>query len=126
MRYDLKKRRRELGLTLEEVAKMCNVGKSTVRKWETGIIENMKIDKVELLAKALQITPYEIMGIKEPLIWDNLKAKDKMFVVDNNIPVYDKDGNKLDWTKWKDLSIEEQRAIYTFFEMVSKNHKKNK
>ncbi len=38
----IKNRRLELGLTLEEVGKMVGVGKSTVMKWETGYIENMK------------------------------------------------------------------------------------
>lgn len=35
-------RRQELGLTLEEVGDYVGVGKSTVRKWEHGDIENMK------------------------------------------------------------------------------------
>lgn len=55
-------RRKELGLTLEEVGNMVGVGKSTVRKWETGDIENMKRDKIALLAKALQVSPAYIMG----------------------------------------------------------------
>jgi transcriptional regulator with XRE-family HTH domain len=62
---NLKKRRIELGLTLEEVGNIVGVGKSTVRKWETGSIENMKRDKIALLAKALQTTPLFIMGVEE-------------------------------------------------------------
>ena len=34
-------RRQELGLTLEEVGDYVGVGKSTVRKWEHGDIENI-------------------------------------------------------------------------------------
>lgn len=64
-REDLKNRRIELGLTLEEVANIVGVGKSTVRKWETGFIANMKRDKIELYAKALKTTPIFIMGIEE-------------------------------------------------------------
>lgn len=55
--YDIRSRRQELGLTLEEVGKMVGVGKSTVRKWEEGMIENMRRDKISLLASALQISP---------------------------------------------------------------------
>ncbi len=55
-------RRKELGLTLEEVGKIVGVGKSTVRKWETGDIENMRRDKIALLAKALKVSPAFIMG----------------------------------------------------------------
>ncbi len=60
----LKDRRLELNLTLEEVGNMVGVAKSTVRKWETGMIENMKRDKITLLAKALQVSPAFIMGIE--------------------------------------------------------------
>jgi transcriptional regulator with XRE-family HTH domain len=61
-------RRKELGLTLEEVGDIVGVSKSTVRKWETGYIENMKRDKIALLAKALQTTPLYIMGIKDVVV----------------------------------------------------------
>ena len=58
---DLKQRRQELGLTLEELGEACGVGKSTVRKWETGAIKNMRRDKVLLLAKKLQVDPMMII-----------------------------------------------------------------
>lgn len=61
----LKKRRLELELTLEQVGNLVGVTKSTVRKWETGAIENMKRDKIALLAKALKVEPAFIMGISE-------------------------------------------------------------
>lgn len=50
-------RRKELGLTLEEVGKIVGVSKSTVKKWEDGYISNMKRDKIALLAKALKLNP---------------------------------------------------------------------
>lgn len=65
MKPDIKGRRKELNLTLEEVGNMVGVGKSTVRKWETGDIENMKRDKIVKLAKALKVSPSYIMGIEE-------------------------------------------------------------
>ena len=58
---DLKSRRLELGLTLEEVGDLVGVGKSTVRKWENGMIDNMKRDKIALLAKALRISPLQLV-----------------------------------------------------------------
>ena len=57
--------RLERNMTLEEVATIVGVGKSTVRKWETGMIANMKRDKIALLAKALGTTPAYLMGWKE-------------------------------------------------------------
>ena len=61
----IKQLRTEKGMTLEQVATIVGVGKSTVRKWETGMIANMKRDKIALLAQALGTTPTYLMGWKE-------------------------------------------------------------
>ena len=61
----IKDLRKEKGLTLEQVADIVGVGKSTVRKWETGMIANMKRDKIASLAKALGTTPEYLMGWEE-------------------------------------------------------------
>ena len=65
MAQRIKTLRQERGLTLEQVAEVVGVGKSTVRKWETGMIANMRRDKIADLAKALGTTPAYLMGWKE-------------------------------------------------------------
>jgi transcriptional regulator with XRE-family HTH domain len=69
MENEMSKKIKELrlakGMTLEQVADIVGVGKSTVRKWETGMIANMKRDKIALLATALSTTPAYLMGWKE-------------------------------------------------------------
>ena len=69
MENELSRKIKELRLakkmTLEQVADIVGVGKSTVRKWETGMIANMKRDKIALLAKALSTTPADLMGWEE-------------------------------------------------------------
>lgn len=65
MAQRIKKLRQEKGLTLEQVADVVGVGKSTVRKWETGMIANMRRDKIADLAKALGTTPAYLMGWPE-------------------------------------------------------------
>ncbi len=65
MAQRIKNLRQEKGLTLEQVADVVGVGKSTVRKWETGMIANMKRDKIASLAKALGTTPEYLMGWEE-------------------------------------------------------------
>lgn len=62
--------RQERGLTLEQVAEVVGVGKSTVRKWETGMIANMRRDKIADLAKALGTTPAYLMG------WENQEEQE--------------------------------------------------
>ena len=65
MAQRIKKLRQEKSMTLEQVADVVGVGKSTVRKWETGMIANMKRDKIASLAKALGTTPEYLMGWEE-------------------------------------------------------------
>ena len=57
----IKARRLELDLTLEDVAKAVGVGRSTVQRWESGLIKNMGRDKIAKLASVLQINPVELV-----------------------------------------------------------------
>ena len=61
----LKQRRKELGLTMKEVAKAVGVSEPTVSRWESGNIANMGRDKINALSKVLQLSPTEIMGIDD-------------------------------------------------------------
>ena len=66
-------------MTLEEVAQMVGVGKSTVRKWENGDIANMRRDKISKLAAALGTTPGYLMGWDDtPSLPDNILPMPKM------------------------------------------------
>lgn len=64
-------RRKELGLTLEEVGKAVGVGKSTVRKWENGMIKNMGRDKIAALASVLHLDP--VAFVPAPVSWQDLQ-----------------------------------------------------
>lgn len=58
----IKTLRKERGLTLQQVGDFVGVGKSTVRKWESGEIKNMGRDKIALVARALSVDPAYLMG----------------------------------------------------------------
>ena len=105
----LKRKRQELNLTLEEVGNIVGVGKSTVRKWENGMIENMGRDKIALLAKALNISPLVLLDMDEDIyksagidimrvpLYDKLCCGNGGFVDDNiieMIPIPSKGLNK--------------------------------
>ncbi len=57
--------RTQKGLTLEELGNIVGVGKSTVRKWENGIIANMRRDKILKVSEALGVSPAYLMGWEE-------------------------------------------------------------
>jgi len=54
--------RKQNNLTLEQVGNAVGVGKSTVRKWESGEIANMRRDKIAKLVSALHTSPAYLMG----------------------------------------------------------------
>ena len=61
----IKQRRLELGYTAEAIAKLLNKNRATIYRYENGDIENMPIDVLEPLAKALNTTPAYLMGWQE-------------------------------------------------------------
>ncbi len=58
----IRERRMELGLTIREVAIALGTAESTVFRYETSSIQNMRIDKIVELAKVLKCTPDYLLG----------------------------------------------------------------
>ena len=58
----LKKRRIELGYTLDKVASQCDVASSTVLRWESGEISKIKRYHIYMLAKVLHIPVWSVLG----------------------------------------------------------------
>lgn len=58
-------RRKELELTMKQVAEAVGVSEGTVSRWESGAIANMKRDKIHALAKVLKTTATFVMTGEE-------------------------------------------------------------
>ena len=67
----IKKRRLELGYSFQDLADKTNMSKSTLQRYETGTIKNLPLDKLDVLASALQTTPSYLMG------WNEVKEEPK-------------------------------------------------
>ena len=61
----IKKRRKELGMTLQEVADIVGVSKSTILRYETKEISNMSAQIIPPLAKALKCTESYLLGLTD-------------------------------------------------------------
>ena len=59
---NLKRLRKERKLTLEEIAAALGTSKQTIHRYENGIISNVPPEKIEAIAKLLEVTPAELMG----------------------------------------------------------------
>lgn len=62
----IKKRRKELGLTLKQVAEQLGVSESLISRYESKDVKNMGIDKIAPLAEILKCTPAYLMGWEVP------------------------------------------------------------
>ena len=85
----LKIRRKELQLTLVEVADKCGVSEATVSRWESGDIENMRRSKIAAYAKALRLSPV-ILEVEAPPSLILSKKEEELVVAYRNAP----DGRK--------------------------------
>ncbi len=74
----------EKGMTQEQLAKHINSTKQAVFKYENGIITNIPMDKVEIIARVLGVTPSYIMG------WEERTSQQPtldIFKLDNIFPI---------------------------------------
>jgi transcriptional regulator with XRE-family HTH domain len=70
---NIKNRRLELNMTLDEVSKQLGISKPTLQRYESGVIDNIPFDKVEKLANILKTTPSHLMGWSNDCLTKNQK-----------------------------------------------------
>lgn len=59
--------RKEKGLSGDDVARACNMHRATYFRYESGDQKNMKLDKIQMIAEALDVHPAEL------IVWDDEK-----------------------------------------------------
>lgn len=60
--HRIKTEREKLGLTLQEVADMIGVHKSTIQRYEGGQITKIKLPVIDAIANALKVNPTWLIG----------------------------------------------------------------
>jgi transcriptional regulator with XRE-family HTH domain len=100
----IRQRRKELGLSLQEVADRMGTSKQTISKYETGTVTNIPYKSIVGLAKALQSSPAHLMG------WEESPSQDiaSGFLHIHNGVV----------TKYNDLNPENKKTIDTLIEAL--------
>ena len=104
--------------TLEEVAKKVGVTKATVQRWESGLIANMKQDKIIKLAESLKTTPAYILGFEEDADIrkdiQNIKVKEELSPMEKIIVGI-----------FKNLSDEEKGEVILYANNIKNTNNKN-
>lgn len=62
LKENIKNKRIEHKMTLEDLAKSVGVSRQTIQRYESGVIGNIPSDKIELIARALDTSPAYLMG----------------------------------------------------------------
>jgi len=111
----LKSKREELGLTQGYIAKKVGVATQTIFKYENEIVTNIPLDRLELLADALNVTPAYLMGWEETTIKKNDTITDIILQIRS-------DEELLELVKGICNLPEEQRsAVQTFLSAFNKS-----
>lgn len=79
----IKTRRNELMLSYQDLADKTGLSKSTLQRYETGAIKNMPLDKLGVLAKALNVSPAYLMGWEESVTNNDKEDTKKTTLLSN-------------------------------------------
>jgi len=80
----IKSRRKELHISAEELADKLHKNRSTIYRYEKGDIENLPLEILEPIAKALDTTPIFLMG------WDNEQIEANSKIIEEKNEYLDK------------------------------------
>lgn len=84
----IKERRKQLGLTVDELSERLNKNRATIYRYESNDIEKLPTTVLEPLAKALEVTPAYLMGWEENAeVTSNSDLSELMQKYDNIKPI---------------------------------------
>lgn len=123
----IKQRRLELGYTADMLAKMLNKNRATIYRYENGDIENMPIDVLEPLAKALNTTPAHLMGWNDSEQSVEPKPKDGYYTDPEAAEFAEylrtRPGARMLFSAAKDISKEDLEKAVEYIELLKLKHK---
>lgn len=104
----IKNRRKDLGISVEELAKRLGKNRATVYRYENGEIENLPTTVLEPIAKALYTTPAYLLG------WEDNLNVDTDFIADLFM-----DKKNVEYVKkMLSLSIKGKETVYEMIDFL--------
>lgn len=62
----IKEKREAMDMTQEELGRLCGTTKQTIFKYESGVVTNIPLSRLEKIADALGVSQAYLMGWEEP------------------------------------------------------------
>lgn len=110
----IKQRRKQLDISVDELAGRIGKSRATVYRYENGYIEDMPLTVLEPLAKALHTTPAYLMGwTDDPHDWTKIGNDEGIY------PPKDYEGSYEDYVKFKVMK-EQDDLIDDYYDTYQK------
>lgn len=99
----IKERRKQIGMTADELGKRLGKDRSTIYRYEKGDIENLPLDILEPIAEVLQTKPTQLMGWTDEMEKEPEKMAERHYeiLIDEDISEIFDDFKSLDKAKRK-------------------------
>lgn len=81
----IKQKRKELGLTKQELATSLDVNETQITRWENGLVNDMRRDKILTLSEVLNISPNDILEITTDHLAESFSDKIQNIISELNI-----------------------------------------
>lgn len=115
LKENIKSKRIERKMTLEDLAKSVGVSRQTIQRYESGVIGNIPSDKIELIARALDTSPAYLMGWEQ--IDTNFSGKEAPKEIydkfKNNVSKFHGEHKEL-LNIYEKLSSPNQKRVFTY------------
>lgn len=115
LKENIKSKRIERKMTLEDLAKSVGVSRQTIQRYESGVIGNIPSDKIELIARALDTSPAYLMGWEQ--IDTNFSGKEAPKEIydkfKNNVSKFHGEHKEL-LDIYEKLSSPNQKRVFTY------------
>lgn len=111
----IKKRRLELGLSVDDIAKKLNKNRATIYRYESNDIENFSITILEPLAQVLNTTPAYLMGWEDKRSDAGSHAKVRMIMDNQFIELF---------SYWEALNDDGKQLVMDYVAALIKAYKK--
>ena len=115
LKENIKSKRIERKMTLEDLAKSVGVSRQTIQRYESGVIGNIPSDKIELIARALDTSPSYLIGWEQ--IDTNFSGKEAPKEIydkfKNNVSKFHGEHKEL-LDIYEKLSSPNQKRVFTY------------
>lgn len=105
----IKEQREFMGISQTDLARMCNISKQTLYKYENNIVTNIPNDKVEIIAEKLNVSAAYLMGW---IVYNGEKAHFDVLLSELS------DRQKEYVLKLAELPQEKQEAVFNMIDVL--------